>query len=89
MSIPAILNVLSLVAGALSAVFWVKAAMAKAAPPPGFEDVKNTDSWKAIIVDGGELYGTLRLQARWNSRAAWVAAAAVALQIAYNISTQV
>lgn len=49
--------------------------------------MQNTESWKATIVDGGELYGTLRLQAKWNSRAAWAAAATVVLQIAYNLST--
>lgn len=85
MSYAIVVNVLSLVAGAISAIFWVLAATRKAPPPEGYEGVQNAHTWKATIVDGGELYGTLRLQAKWNSRAAWAASAAVALQIIYNL----
>lgn len=85
MSIPVVINVLSLISGALSAVFWVTAATVKAPPPPGYEGVQNAESWDATIVDGGELFGTLRLQAKWNSRAAWAASAAVSLQVLFNL----
>lgn len=81
MSCALVANFVSLFFGVLSAFFWVKAAIAKAPPPAGFEGVKNTNSWKATIVDGGELYGTLRLQSRWNSRAAFAAAATVFFQV--------
>lgn len=74
-------NLVSLLFGVLSAFFWVLAARAKAPPPAGFEGVENTNSWKATIVDGGELYGTLRLQSKWNSRAAFAAAATVFFQV--------
>lgn len=78
-------NLASLLFGLLSAIFWVVSAIAKAPPPPGYEGVKNADTWKATIVDGGELYGTLRLQSKWNSRAAIAAAATVLLQIVVNM----
>lgn len=77
----------SLVAGLASAVFWIRAATCKAPPPSDFEGIQNADTWKATIVNGGELYGTLRMQAKWNSWAAWAASAAVVLQIATNSLT--
>ncbi|MGH8382591.1 hypothetical protein [Pseudomonas sp.] len=73
-------NVASLVSGVLSAAFWVKSAVVKAPPPPGLENSPDIDSWDATIVNGGELYGTLRLQSKWNSRAAIAAAVTVSLQ---------
>jgi hypothetical protein len=33
------------------------------------------------IVNGGELIGTMRAQSKWNSRAAFAAAATITLQI--------
>ncbi|MCY1276894.1 hypothetical protein D3C76_619260 [compost metagenome] len=78
-------NVASLIAGSLSAAFWIKAAVVKAPPPPDLEGKPDGDYWKGTIVNGGDLLGTLRLQAKWNSLAAWAASAAVALQIAYNL----
>jgi len=74
-------NLVSLFFGILSALFWVLAAVAKAPPPPGYEGVENANSWKVTIVDGGELYGTLRLQSKWNSRAAFAAAVTVFFQV--------
>jgi hypothetical protein len=74
-------NLASLFFGFLSAIFWVLAAVVKAPPPAGYEGVKNANTFKATIVDGGELYGTLRLQAKWNSRAAFSAAAAASFLI--------
>ncbi|QPG62118.1 hypothetical protein HFV04_021705 [Pseudomonas sp. BIGb0427] len=74
-------NVGSLVFGVLSAAFWVASAIAKAPPPPGFENSPDGDFWKASIFNGGDLRGTMRLQAKWNSRAAFAAAAAVLLQV--------
>lgn len=55
-------NVASLVSGVLSAAFWVKSAVVKAPPPPGLENSPDIESWDVTIVNGGELYGTLRLQ---------------------------
>ena len=78
-------NMASLLFGFLSAIFWVLAAIVKAPPPEGFQGVQNTESWKATIVDGGELFGTLRLQAKWNSRAAFAAAAAAISAILANL----
>jgi hypothetical protein len=80
-----IVNATSLLFGVLSAAFWVTAAVVKAPPPSGFENSPDGDFWKATIVDGGELYGTLRLQSKWNSRAAFAAAVTVALQVAANL----
>lgn len=78
-------NVGSLVFGVLSAAFWVVSAVAKAPPPPGFENSPDGDFWKAHIFDGGDLHGTMRLQAKWNSRAAFAAAVAVFLQVVGSI----
>lgn len=78
-------NLASVFAGLLSTIFWFVSAIVKAPPPPGYEGVRNADTWKAIIVDGGELYGTLRLQSKWNSRAAFAAAVTVLLQLAANM----
>ena len=80
-----LVNAASLGSGALSAVFWVVAAVVKAPPPPGFEGKPDGDYWKCSILNGGELLGTLRLQSKWNSRAAFAAAAAVALQVTSNL----
>lgn len=80
-----IANGASLVFGVMSAAFWVTSAVVKAPPPPGFENSPDGDFYKATIVNGGELYGTLRLQSKWNSRAAFAAAATVALQVAANL----
>ena len=77
-------NATSLLFGVLSAAFLVEAAVAKAPPPLGFEDSPDGDFWKATIVNGGELYGTLHLQSKWNSRAA-IVAVAIALQGTANL----
>jgi len=74
-------NVGSLVFGVLSAAFWVASAVAKAPPPPGFENSPDGVFWKATIFKGGDLHGTMLLQAKWNSRAAFAAAAAISLQV--------
>ncbi|OJT50011.1 hypothetical protein [Pseudomonas moraviensis] len=76
-----IANASSLVCGVMSAAFWVRSAVVKAPPPPGFENSPDGDYYKAKIVNGGELYGTLRLQSKWNSRAAFAASATIALQV--------
>lgn len=78
-------NVASLVAGLLSAAFWVAAAVVKAPAPLEFQDKPDGDYWKCAVIDGGELFGTLRLQSKWNSRAAFAAAATVLLQIATSM----
>ncbi|WP_223513475.1 hypothetical protein [Pseudomonas sp. GL-R-26] len=78
-------NVASLVAGLLSAVFWVVAAVVKAPVPPEFKGKPDGDYWKCAVIDGGELFGTLRLQSKWNSWAAFAAAATVLLQIAASM----
>lgn len=65
-------------------VDWVTSAVVKAPRPPGFENSPDGDFYKATIVNGGELYGTLRLQSKWNSRAAVAAAITVSLQVAGN-----
>ncbi|MNL70112.1 hypothetical protein D3C87_1950650 [compost metagenome] len=78
-------NVASLVAGLFSAAFWVAAAVAKAPVPSEFKGKSDGDYWKCAVIDGGELLGTLRLQSKWNSRAAFAAAATVLLQIAASM----
>ncbi|MNK95848.1 hypothetical protein D3C87_1161060 [compost metagenome] len=78
-------NVASLIVGLASAGFWVIAAIVKAPVPPEFKGMPDGDYWKCAVIDGGELFGTLRLQSRWNSRAAFAAAATVLLQIAANM----
>lgn len=78
-------NFASLVVGLASVGFWVIAAIVKVPVPPGFKVMPNGDYWKCAVIDGGELFGTLRLRSKWNSRAALAAAATVLLQIAANI----
>lgn len=80
-----IANVASLVFGVLSAAFWVKAAVVRAPSPPGFETSPDGEFWKATIVNGGELIGTIRAQSRWNSLAAFAAALTVTLQVASGL----
>ncbi|NWF12486.1 hypothetical protein HX785_02215 [Pseudomonas reactans] len=80
-----IANVASLGSGLLSAAFWVVSAKAKAPLPPEFEGMPDGSYWKIDIFNGGDLSGTMRLQAKWNSRAAVAAAATVLLQIAANM----
>jgi len=74
-------NVTSLGVGFLSAAFWVVSAKAKAPLPPEFEGMPDGDYWKINIFNGGDLSGTMRLQAKWNSRAAVAAAITVGLQM--------
>jgi hypothetical protein len=77
-----IVNFGSLVCGLVSAVFWVVSAVVKAPPADGLEGKPDGSYWGGNVLNGGDLYGTLRAQARWNSRAAFAASAAVLLQIA-------
>ncbi|DBA08608.1 TPA_asm: hypothetical protein [Pseudomonas phage vB_PaeP-D14I] len=75
----------SLVAGLISAGCWVIAAVVKVAPPKELRGKPDGDYWKATVVNGGDLIPTLRAQAKWNSIAAFAAAAAVLLQIASTL----
>jgi len=79
-----IANVASLGTGLISAAFWVVAAIVKAPPPEGLNGKPDGEYWKGTIVNGGELIGTLRAQSKWNSWAAFAAAATMSLQIASN-----
>ena len=85
MNVALILNVASLVAGLLSAVFWIISAVVKAPPEPGLEGKPDGSYWKGTVVNGGDLIGTMRAQAKWNSRAAFAAAATVLLQISAGV----
>lgn len=78
-------NSASLVFGVISAAFWVKSAVVKAPVPPEFEGKPDGDYWDCAVIGGGELFGTLRLQSKWNSRAAFAAAITVSLQVAANM----
>lgn len=80
-----ILEGASIAVGLASACCWVAAAVVKAAPPEGMKGRPDGQSWRGTIVGGGELLGTLRAQARWNSFAAFAAAFAVMLQIASKL----
>jgi hypothetical protein len=80
-----IANGASLIVGVMSAAFWVTSAVVKAPRPPGFEISPDGDFYKATIVNRGELYGALRLQSKWNSRATVAAAVTVALQVVANL----
>ena len=79
-----ITNVASLIAGSLSAGFWVAAAVAKGPPDPNFAGQADGMRWGKYLVDGRDLLLTLRVQAKWNSRAAIAAAITVTLQIVSN-----
>ncbi|WP_164558298.1 hypothetical protein [Pseudomonas viridiflava] len=85
MDIAQLANVASLIAGLASAGFWVIAAVVKAPVPPEFKGMPDGDYWKCAVIHGGELFGTLRSQSKWNSRAAFAAAATVLLQIAVSM----
>lgn len=82
MAIATMISIGSLFFGLLSAIFWVLSAVAKAPPPPDLEGKPDGSYWGGNVLNGGDLFGTLRAQARWNSRAAFAASAAVLLQIA-------
>ncbi|WP_339539140.1 hypothetical protein [Pseudomonas sp. RA_15y_Pfl2_54] len=82
MSIATMASIGSLLFGLLSAVFWVVSAVVKAPPPPELEGKPDGSYWGGNVLNGGDLYGTLRAQSKWNSRAAFAASAAVLLQIA-------
>lgn len=71
----------SLAAGVISAVCWVIAAVVKVKPPKELRGKPDGDYWKAMVVNGADLIPTLRAQAKWNSIAAFAAAAAILLQI--------
>ncbi|WP_406834027.1 hypothetical protein [Pseudomonas asiatica] len=72
---------MSIAAGVVSAACWVKSAIVKVDPPQGLEGLPDGEYMDGTILNGGEMIGTLRAQARWNSIAAFAAAAAVSLQV--------
>ncbi len=80
-------NVLSLVAGGASAICWVMAAVVKVAPPESLKGKEDGSYWDGIVVNGADLLKTARAQAKWNSFAAFAAAAAVFLQVIYNLAS--
>jgi len=71
----------SLLAGLISAACWVVAAVVKVDPPEELRGKPDGDYWPGTVVNGGDLIGTLKAQARWNSAAAFSAALAILLQI--------
>ncbi len=75
---------LSLCTGLLSAVFWVAAAFVKAPVHPELAGKPDGAYWTGLVVNGGDLLGTARKQAKWNSAAALAAAATVLFQIGAN-----
>lgn len=85
MDLSAIANIASLVTGAASAAFWVKAAVVKSPPAEGLEEKPDGRYWRGIVINGGDLIGTLKAQAKWNSAAAIAAALTVLLQMAANV----
>lgn len=85
MDIAVAINAASLVTGLTSAICWVAAAVVKAPPPKGLEGQPDGAYWGGIVSNGGELLGTLKRQAKWNSAAAFTASATVLLQIGVNL----
>ncbi|WAB92013.1 hypothetical protein OSS47_28525 [Pseudomonas citronellolis] len=81
MGLDSIASGASLVAGAISAVCWVVAATVKVDPPEELRGKPDGDYWPGIVANGADLIKTLAAQAKWNSAAAFAAAAAIALQI--------
>lgn len=79
------LNAGSLLAGFISAGFWIKAALVKVPPPEIFKGKPDDMYMGHIIVGGADLIPTMRAQAKWNSAAAVAAAVTVLLQIAANL----
>ena len=86
MDLVKILEGASIAIGLVSACCWVAAAVVTAPPPAGLKGKPDAEYWKGNIVGGGELLGTLRAQARWNSVAAFSAAFAVMLQVASKLA---
>jgi hypothetical protein len=76
-----IVDLASLCTGLLSAVFWVISAVIKVAPPPSLVGKPDDSYWDGIVVNGGDLLKTMRAQSKWNSLAAFAAAATAVLQI--------
>jgi hypothetical protein len=85
MTLETIASIGSLIFGFVSAFCWVISAVVKAPPAEGLEGKPDGSYWGGDILNGGDLYRTLRLQAKWNSIAAFSASAAVLLQIAAGL----
>lgn len=76
-----VLMLCSLIAGLLSAFFWIRSARAKVVAPPEFQGKKDGLYHAGIVLSGGaDLVASLHAQSVWNSRAAYTAAAAAFLQ---------
>jgi hypothetical protein len=82
MVLETIVNIGSLIFGFSSAISWVISAVVKAPPPKGLEGKPDGTYYRGTLLNGGELFGTLRAQAKWNSIAALLASGAVLLHIA-------
>lgn len=81
MTLETIASIGSLIFGLVSAICWVISAVVKAPPAEGLEGKPDGSYWGGNVLNGGDLYGTLRAQAKWNSIAAFAASVAVLLQI--------
>lgn len=81
MTLGTIVSIGSLIFGFVSAICWVISAVVKAPPAAGLEGKADGSYWGGNVLNGGDLYGTLRAQAKWNSIAAFSASVAVLLQI--------
>jgi hypothetical protein len=75
----------SLIFGLASAICWIISALVRVPPAKGLEGKPDGSYWAGDVLNGGDLYGTLRAQSKWNSIAAFAASAAVLLQIAAGL----
>ncbi|WP_432262967.1 hypothetical protein [Cupriavidus sp. TMH.W2] len=79
LTIKAALNVGTIVFGAASSYCWVRSASARVPHAHASGDGMFHDG--TIAVDGADLVGSLKLQAKWNTRAAICAAVATGFQV--------
>lgn len=75
----------SIIFAFVSAICWVISAVVKAPPAEGLEGKPDGSYRGGNVLNGGDLYRTLRAQAKWNSIAAFSTSVAVLLQIAAGL----
>ncbi|MDU4058681.1 MAG: hypothetical protein E7H60_19255 [Pseudomonas oryzihabitans] len=85
MTLVSAINYAGLGFGAFSAGFWLVSAVVKAPPPEGLEGKPDGTYGGGSIVNGGDLFGTIKAQSRWNSRAATFAALTMACQVVAGV----